>query len=292
MTTQQDDYIGCLATLRALPPPRWVYVTPGLVFWGTEDTGVLSRRIVEVFQLPPRVELEMQQIDDELLDREFAMRWWQPVGQAFAETLFSPAQVGQILHYDSVSLASLENCSYLLHRHRREAMPSEDDLESVRQLISELEGIVAASGDIDPDLADFLLKHARAMRIAVDDFNFTGSLAIEEEVDEAVGGAIRRGYFPADADAEDTEGEPESRQAIKKFWAIITRAALILSMSANLLTLGQAANSDLASHPEAHAAIERVVSTRDSPHPGQITVELGPADPGPEIGPVGTDGHS
>jgi hypothetical protein len=39
------------------------------------DMALLSRRMVQVFQLPAMITYEMDQIDDEHLDRDFALRW-------------------------------------------------------------------------------------------------------------------------------------------------------------------------------------------------------------------------
>lgn len=224
-----------------------------------QNMSKLSRRIVKVFQLPIQVDLEMQQVSDQLFDRDFSMRWWKAVEKTFSATLFSTGQIVQTLHYTDESLAALEHCSYLLHAHHREAAPDGNALESIRQKIGEIEEMVATDGEIDVNLAEFLVKQARAMLIALDDFDVTGVSPIHDAIDEAIGGAIRRGYLPEKDDPEAANDRTGSKVATKKFWSYIAHAALVTSMAANMASIGQFSHDEFAGKSQTPPAIEMIL---------------------------------
>jgi hypothetical protein len=236
------------------------------------NMAIVSRRIVEVLKLPAQIESELQQVDDGLFDRDFAMRWLQPVEETFSEMLFSNEQIGSRKRYGVEAMLSLENASYVLHVYRRESAPSNDDLASIRQLIDEIEKIAAQSGDIDSDLRAFLLKYARAMRIAVDDYFILGPQAMESAVDEGIGAAIRHGYIPNEA-GDDSGAGAERKAAIKKFWGMLTHVALVLSLTANLAAIAQTAYSDTESHSQPQQQIEKIVNYDNSPPGGVVIIE-------------------
>jgi hypothetical protein len=251
---------------------------------------VLARRIVEVLQLPHEIDVQMQQIDDDYFDRDFAMRWWKPVQKTFEDALFSTAQVSQALHYDNEALGSLETCSYTLHRYRREALPGNDDLNSIRELLTEIEDFVATDGDIDAELAKFLLRHVRAMARAIDDFDIIGADAMEMVLNEALGASMRRGYIPNHVDEEESPDDTGSESAVKKFWKMLSRAAVVLSISANLLALGQAAHSGMTNtHPP---AVENVVNVEELPLSGGPVIAVHVVESVPSIGSSDGDGSS
>jgi hypothetical protein len=228
------------------------------------QTDKLSRRIVRVFQLPPQISIETENLDDNDFDRQFAMRWYQPVEKMFAKTLFSTAQIAQVIgSYNEDTLASLEHCSYILHRYRPEPSPSTEDLDSILKLITEIEDEIAGSDDIDAALSEFLLEHVRAMKAAIDDFFIVGARALQERLDQAVGAAVRQPDLMANA-TNGNEG-PESETVLHKFGALLTRIAVVLSISANLLAIGQAAHADLVNDPPKPPTIENVTIVDETP---------------------------
>jgi hypothetical protein len=253
------------------------------------DMAVLSRRMVQAFQLPAMVMSEFGQIDDQDLDRDLALRWHDPVLVTFANTLFSNAQIASTLKYDEVSLASLEHCSYLLHRSRREALPAGETLHAIREHVSKIQSLTAHDEEIDPDLREFLLEHAAALAEALEEFFLTGALGIQRVIDEAVGSAVRNGYVPDEVSGEVADDETGSKAAIKRFWGVMGRAALVISMSGNLLAIGQSAYRGLESHPSAKPSIQNTIEVNEMPGSG-ITI-VSPGSGIPEISLPDTAGN-
>lgn len=219
----------------------------------------LERRVLIAVQLPARAMSVMDNIpDDDSFDREFVTRWFPSVQNAFKHSFFSAGQVQHItMHYGDGTLRELESCSYILHRFRREPMPSNDDLSGITAQINELRESLRTSSDLAEDLRVLLLTHASAMAQAIDDFEVAGSEALQARLDEAIGALARKGYYKQVKEA----GEAEEDSPAKKFWQILGRIALALSVTNSFLQLGHTIYRELEARPASTPHVTEVLSS-------------------------------
>lgn len=231
----------------------------------------LERRVLIAIQLPIKAMTLMDDIpDDGSFDREFALRWFPSVQSAFQNVFFNSGQIAQVTgHYNEGTLASLESCSYQLHRFRPEPTPTANELSDIQAQISELLESLKNSPDLNANLRSLLIIHANSMARAIDDFWIAGSEALQDQLDRTIGALIRTSYFPQIKSA----GEAEEDSALKKFWQLLGRIALVLSVTTGLLQLGQKAYNELESHP-AVPSITRIVELPALQSPsGELAVE-------------------
>jgi hypothetical protein len=262
VTVQYDNPAGrlhrLLEALRVLQPPTmgirdaWIAATKADV----NRSMQLERRVLLVVQLPIKITSLMDSIpDDGSFDREFAMRWFPQVQTAFQNSFFNSGPIDNITgNYNEGTLASLESCSYTLHRFRSEATPTADEISEIQAQVNDLLDSLKSSSDLDPSLRSLLLVHSNAMARAIDDFLIAGSEAMRDQLDQTIGALMRTGYFPQVKAA----GEAEEDSAVKKFWLFLGRIALIVSVSTGLLELGHQAYNELESH-SGTPSITRVV---------------------------------
>lgn len=104
----------------------------------SNNASELGRRLALVLQLPQEIESELAMVDERDYDRDHVMRWRSNVEQGLG-AIFSDKPSDQVAGYfDDVSLNSLESCSWVLHRYRPERPVAENDLDRIRELISDL----------------------------------------------------------------------------------------------------------------------------------------------------------
>lgn len=157
-------------------------------------TADLLVRVGQIYNLPAEIAIEMAMLDRSVeYDADMAMRWRDQVTAAFGISLFSGKVTNEIVPYfGERTLDSLENCSWILYKHRPQPVISESEVERILQLIKELQEEVRSGESLDPDLCAFLLYHAHLMARALGDVRITGNAALEAAYDQAVGAAIRR----------------------------------------------------------------------------------------------------
>lgn len=192
--------------------------------------------MLEVLQLPPEIQFQIRELDDQSFDPDLTMRWYGPVQNALAGSLFMAGQAQHVVaKYGGEDLTSLESCSFVLHRFRREPVPEEDERSAIKEMLDELVAELSENTDLDKSLRDFLLIHARDMSRAFSDFFIIGSAGLRTQYEQVLGALVLRldvsSYIQEAAkDEADSPG--------KRFWAILGRIALILSMATNIYTLG------------------------------------------------------
>jgi hypothetical protein len=147
-----------------------------------------------VLELPAEIESEIDRVDPEEFDRDSAMRWQGHAVSLLGPSLFGNENSGQVATRISEAwLTSLESCSFVLHRYRRQPVISDGDLERIRSLIAELRAAVEdelAPGD---ELRDFLLHHADVMARALDHYQIVGTSELQGALDQTLGAVQRRG---------------------------------------------------------------------------------------------------
>jgi hypothetical protein len=159
------------------------------------------------------------------------MRWQGHAVSLLGPSLFSGENAAQTASkINEAWLTSLESCSFVLHRYRRQAVISDADMERIRSLIAELRATVEdelAPGD---ELRDFLLHHARAMARALTDYQIRGPAALEDAFDQTVGAVGRR--------RGDFESKGYTRREVwKKFGALVGAVAATLAIPATTVQL-------------------------------------------------------
>ena len=95
--------------------------------------------------------------------------------------------------------------------------------------------------------------------------------SLQDQLDQALGALMRTGRYSQVRAA----GEAEEESATKKFWLLLGRIALVLSISTGLLQLGQKAYSELEIHPGT-PSITRVVElpAPQSPRGEAVVVQI------------------
>jgi hypothetical protein len=133
------------------------------------DLALLLRRLALVVELPAQIEAEIAKVDPDEFDQDAVMRWKGPLDPVLGPTLFGHEQSGVVAdRIDSSALLSLEQCSFVLHRHRRQPGVIDSDIERLRSLLDDLRTEVEHNLDSELELRDFLLHHTQAMTEALD----------------------------------------------------------------------------------------------------------------------------
>lgn len=211
----------------------------------------LLRRLAHVFRLPAEIEGELRHVDEEEYDSDLALRWRKTIPAGLGPELFTSHQSVQVAaSFDDASLSSLEHCSYVLHRYRRQRVPSDFELDRIRDAIAELEAEVRSQPGLDANLRDFLLFHAGAMTRALEDLVVRGPAALEEALDQAVGAAYRR---------VDLTAHKDSHGVWTKFGNLIVVVAAALQIATSSFVLPGQIRQELDGPPPAQPVVVKVI---------------------------------
>jgi hypothetical protein len=199
---------------------------------GIPDTDFpeVVRGLGMLLALPGEVESELAQVDPADYAGDIVLRWKDEIVPALVPNLFQGQQSDQMAaHLDDASLASLETCNWTLHRYRPQRPVADSDLKRIRRLIGELEIELRESGDIEPELREFLLQQCREMSRALRDMEIRGPAALEEALDRAVGAAHRRKDLAARSS--------EAPGVWRKFGEVIVVVAAALQIATSAIAL-------------------------------------------------------
>ncbi|MBO0801254.1 MAG: hypothetical protein J2P31_20740 [Blastocatellia bacterium] len=192
----------------------------------SEDPAALARQIGILISLPDQVVSEINAME-EMISHEILFRWHDPVTLALNDLLFHSGTIGQITgRYGPGELVSLEACSDLLHRHRREASLSEVQLKHIEELLDELHAAVRQDSHMDLKLRGILLNHIHAMEQAIEDMPLVGTQGLEQAVASVQGHLVMRKDLLAKQD-----GSSATWQKLTALLSVIT-AALSLGSTA------------------------------------------------------------
>jgi hypothetical protein len=225
----------------------------------------LLRRLSYVFQLPDEVKREISLVDDEEYDNDLAMRWWSTIPERMGPALFTGNRGDQIAAaMDDASLNSLEYCSFVLHRYRPQRVFSTRELDTINELIRELQAEVEGDDAMDRSLQDFLLYHAFAMSRALDELGLRGPVALEEAFDQAVGAAQRR--------VDLTVRRESNSGAWTKFLNLIVGVAAVLQITTTAFVLPGQVRQELDGPPPSRPSVVEVIQV--SPHNPALVVPM------------------
>lgn len=194
------------------------------------DEPALLRQLAHVFQLPDDIKREIAEVDDEQFDSDFALRWQGWLMPQLAPALFSGVQASTVAgQMHEAALSSLEQCSYVLHRHRPQLVIPEAHLVNIWGLITDLGEEIDADDKMDQGLRDFLLSQVNVMIRAVSAVELRGSVTLEEAFDQAMGAVMRR--------TDLTVRIADNKSVWTKFGVIIATVASALSITVTSLAL-------------------------------------------------------
>jgi hypothetical protein len=225
----------------------------------------LERRMLHVLQLPAKIASEIEAISDDSFDPEFALRWHQPVQRALQNSLFSSGQVAQATsQYNDGALASLEHCSYILHRFKGDPVKSDSDLSEISALLDAIQENLAAGAGIDLELRGFLTVHVQAMKQAISDFFIIGPTGLQDKFDQTLGALYRNPRLAAQA---QKEAEADDQSTSKKFFEVLTKIALVLTVAQGFLQLGQSVYAGIEHLATAQPAITHIIAPASPEQP-------------------------
>ena len=237
-----------------------------------DDFPKLLHAIALVVALPEEIESEISRVDPEEFDRDSVMRWYGNAVSFLAPNLFQGHQAVQVVsQIEDTWLGSLESCSFVLHKHRRQLVITETDLDHIRSLIAELVEATEKELPFEHELRDFLTDHIDAMLRALDEIQIVGAPALEDSFDRAIGAVERRsGEFAVKGYTR--------REAWKKFGAVLAGTLLVLQIPQTAMELPSEIRGAIESPPP--PAVERVVINET------IVEEMPPQDHAPQSGGV------
>lgn len=227
------------------------------------DYPEVARGLGMLLALPGETESELARLDPADYPEDIVLRWKDKIVPALVPPLFHGQQADQMAaRIDATSLADLETCSWTLHKYRPQRPIADSDLERIRKLIDGLETELRESGDIDPELRDFLLQRCREMSRALRDVAIRGPVALEEAFDRAVGAAHRR----KDLAARSSEA-PGAWRKFGDVIDVIAKALQVATLAIGLPVLAQQAIEG----PQPPAQVQVVVVNEPGQQPSADT---------------------
>ena len=226
----------------------------------------LANYVLELSRLPVEAREEIYALRPLLTEAiiDHMMRWYPNVILALS-VLVSPSSKFNtfVTRIKPDVLTALEECSELLHIHRSQPTLKESDLARLRGQVNELLKMLEADTVIDPELRNLLLRHTRAMEIALINARLMGTPVVEAALAETIGTLYLNWQIIAKWDTSPNT------------WQKVTA---VLSAIAAALSLGTAAIQALEPQPPAsRPAIENVIIVEPSgtANAGQLSPESG-----------------
>lgn len=181
--------------------------------------SLLLKRIADVYAIPDEIENEIRDIED--ANVPLLMEWKTNSNAAFANFNFNNSWHSVFkARFDDKVIYGLEFCNDLLSKQRPEKTVATEALRNLHEKVDELLGLIKEE-NIDQVTKDYIKERLVDIRRALDEVQISGIKAIEKEFQVVVGSlAINNNY----------NLQSENSESIKKFWAIIYRIALIVTI--------------------------------------------------------------
>ena len=195
----------------------------------TDDLSLLLLRLGRLLELPHRVQAELQRVD--AFNPGLHLRWKPAVDKAFSGLNLGAAIEPFQRLVDQTSLYSLEVCGDLLARFAPERVLEREEIselwDKAQELLQSLD-----SSDLPVELDAYLRKHATSIIEALSSYDVVGVSGVQNAVESAVGSIP----FNASVLARIRE---QDKPVFRKFWTLLARAALIVSLTTDMVQLGQ-----------------------------------------------------
>jgi|SRR5579859_2469247 len=165
-----------------------VQVLPSVLHVATQSA--LVRRIADLLDLPDLIREDVDKLD-EIVSKSLLLQWTPAIEKALNSIVFQPLSLDQFRGlYTGADLTSLAFCSDLLHRHLPEQSLPSDELNGYAIRVGELLEEIEQDEQIDRELKEFLLKHLRSIRRALDGAATWGTKQVRVAVAGTIGDII------------------------------------------------------------------------------------------------------
>lgn len=196
----------------------------------TDDFSLLFEALAELSALPSKVDQLLRQrtsVDESL----FIEPWLAPVGAAMAmsRNLGNPS-VHVSGQYDEVTLLSLRHASHEL-RAVSKGMPDVEGIPEIYVQLSDLEDMILGSNEVEPEMAEFLLRHVDEMKKALRIVRLTGPEGVRSAIAGSVGEMVLR----------KVEGKklPDPETQVGKEWSsVLTKMGEFVAFGNGAIELG------------------------------------------------------
>ena len=163
------------------------------------------------------------------IDHSVYLRWMPQIEAALSNQHLNGQFATFMDQIDNTTLYGIEICSDLLSRRCPEQLLDEPELQALSEEISDLIRAVYQSG-LDIELKEAILEHLYALQLAIKEYPITGSAALRRAFEATLGSVVT-----SPKPFEKTQKTPEG----KRFWKILGRILLILSIPATAFQLGE-----------------------------------------------------
>jgi hypothetical protein len=233
-------------------------LTPSLPVWGAvlveKDGARLLQRLGKVFALPQRVREEILKIEG--LNHDRYLRWIPDLEKAF----LGQALVGTIQGFrDFITqdlLDRIEFCADQLSERRPEKSLSNEELESLRNELSEIDAELK-SAKIDSALKEYISRQLAEIISAIGNYDLEGIGPLERALHATVGAAVTDW---------DTTRKVRETSAGQRFWKFVGRAAIVINLLHTALQLPSDFQHLLGLPAPIHINVEDSNESRRSPH--------------------------
>ena len=168
----------------------------------SEQAAEFYSAIGSLFQLPNEVRERVDRLVDPPISKHQLVRSLAEVEAVFGTVSNIHSNNIQWLKqfFHQGTLSDLETCSGILNHQSGQSVASsngddggeESGLDAIRRLAEEIsELVIAASGELPPEVARVLYEYASALIRSVDLFKITGPEGVAKEFERFVGGLIR-----------------------------------------------------------------------------------------------------
>ncbi|GGB91438.1 hypothetical protein [Cellulomonas carbonis] len=209
-----------------------------------DDRAALFRAIAAVAELP---DLAVKQIEATPgVTLELYTRWRAPVHAAMQRAHLLEQQAQQMVaHYSETHLAYLEVCAERIAQHGTALRVNDDALAEARGLADEVLELLREATELPAEVRELLVRHATALRTALDLADVLGGQAIQDAVAGVIG---------AVALAERASTSARQSKSVQRLWEVLDRFTRLT----NLVTGTAGAVDELA--PAVEHVIRQITS--------------------------------
>jgi hypothetical protein len=195
-----------------------------------DDFSLMFEALSELAALPNKVDQLLRQragVDESL----FIEPWLAPVKETIAASRnFGNPSTHVSGQYNEVTLLSLRHASHELRQVGHE-MPDAEGIPEIYVHLSDLEDMILGSTEVDPELAEFLLRHVDEMKKALRIVRLTGPEGVRSAIAGSVGEMVLR----------KVEGKelPDPETPVGKKWSsVLTKMGEFVAFGNGAIELG------------------------------------------------------
>ena len=177
--------------------------------------------------LPSSIKEAMSYIDN--IDHDIYLRWLPQVEASFSSVNFDAQWRHFIDRFDGEIMYGIEICAERLSRERPEKTANEELLaglsEKVNELLSELD-----TAELSANAWLYIHDHLVRTKEAIEEYRIRGIKPLEEAFQQSVGGVVL---------SPEIYKETQRTQKGKRFWEIMGRLAIVVSLTVGSVQIGK-----------------------------------------------------